>query len=174
MAKVTSLKEKLSLSANALKLIAIIAMTIDHLAWMGIEDYAQALTPVQIVLHCIGRLTAPIMFFFVAEGYHYTHDFWKYLTRMAVLAVVSHFAFCYFAHQSFNPLTNELFNATSIIWPLLWGLIFLKVWYEEKMNIRLKMLITVTGCILTLTSDWSFAAPLAILMIGYSRGNFHK
>lgn len=174
MTNVSSLKERISLSGNALKLIAIIAMTVDHLAWMGIEDYAQALTPAQIILHCIGRLTAPIMFFFVAEGYHHTRDYWKYLVRMTALALVSHFAFCYFAHQSFNPFGNELFNATSIIWPLMWGLIFLKVWYEEKMNISLKILITVVGCILTVTSDWSCAAPLAILMVGCNRGNFHK
>ena len=63
---------KLGLSGNALKVIAIIAMTIDHLAWVGIETYEQAETPMQIGLHCIGRLTAPMMIFFVAEGYHHT------------------------------------------------------------------------------------------------------
>ena len=30
------------LSGNALKVIAIVAMTIDHLAWVGIETYEQA------------------------------------------------------------------------------------------------------------------------------------
>ena len=174
MTMISSLKEKTSLSGTALKVIAIIAMTIDHLAWMGIVEYSQAETPVQIILHCIGRLTAPIMFFFVAEGYHHTRDYRKYLTRMAVLAAVSHFAFCYFAYQSFNPLVNELFNATSIAWPLMWGLIFLKVWDAEKPGLWLKILITVAGCVLTVTSDWSCAAPLAILMIGRNRGKFHK
>ena len=33
------------LSGNALKVIAIVAMTIDHLAWVGIETYEQAETP---------------------------------------------------------------------------------------------------------------------------------
>ena len=37
-----------------------------------------------------------------------------------MLAVVSHFAFCYFNMSGFNPLDNLLFNATSIAWPLLW------------------------------------------------------
>ena len=168
------MKEKLSLNGNALKVIAIIAMTIDHLAWMGIEDYSQAETPIQIVLHCIGRLTAPIIFFLVAEGYHHTRNYWKYLSRMAMLAIVSHFAFCYFAHQSFNPAQNELFVTTSIIWPLMWGLIFLKVWDDERMDKWLKILITIAGSVLTVTSDWSCAAPLAILMIGRNHGNFYK
>lgn len=162
------------LSGNALKVIAIIAMTIDHLAWVGIETYQQAETPMQIGLHCIGRLTAPMMIFFVAEGYYHTHDFRRYLRRLLMLAVVSHFAFCYFNMSGFNPLDNLLFNATSIAWPLLWGLILLKVWDMPQLVHWHKVAITLLACALTFTSDWSCAAPLAILMIGRSRGNFCK
>ena len=173
----------LELSGNALKVIAIIAMTIDHLAWVGIETYEQAETPLQISLHIIGRLTAPMMIFFVAEGYYHTHDFRRYLRRLMILAVVSHFAFCYFNMSGFNPFDNLLFNATSIAWPLMWGLILLKVWDIERLQIgksamRLavwhKVAITLVACLLTFTSDWSCAAPLAILVVGRSRGNFHK
>lgn len=39
---VQTVKERFRLSGNALKVIAIIAMTIDHIAWMGIEEYSQA------------------------------------------------------------------------------------------------------------------------------------
>lgn len=162
------------LSGNALKVIAIIAMTIDHIAWMGIDTYSQAETPLQICLHIIGRLTAPIMFFFVSEGYHHTHDFRKYLSRMALLALISHFAFCFFSQPSFNPFKNQIFNATSIAWPLMWGLIFLKVWDMENLYIWLKVLITLGGCLVTATSDWSCAAPLAILFVGRNYGNFYK
>jgi hypothetical protein len=114
------------------------------------------------------------MIFFVAEGYHHTHNFSRYLQRLLLLAIASHFAFCYFNMSSFNPFNNLIFNATSIAWPLLWGLIFLKVWDTEKMSLWMKITITLIGCLLTATSDWSCAAPLAILMIGRSRGNFHK
>ena len=162
------------LSGNALKVIAIVAMTIDHLAWMGIETYEQAETPLQIFLHCIGRLTAPMMIFFVAEGYYHTHNYNLYLRRLLMLAVVSHFAFCYFNMSGFNPLNNLLFNATSIAWPLMWGLILLRVWDMPQLTRWLKVIVTVVACGLTFTSDWSCAAPLAILMVGRSRGNFHK
>ena len=118
------------LSGNALKVIAIVTMTIDHLAWVGIETYEQAETPTQIFLHCIGR--------------------------------------------GFNPLGNLLFNATSIAWPLLWGLILLKVWDMERLARWQKVGVTLVVCMLTCTSDWSCAAPLAILMIGRNRGCFHK
>ena len=166
--------KRFGLSGNALKVIAIIAMTIDHVAWMGIKTYAQAEVPLQIFLHCIGRLTAPIMFFFVAEGYYYTRSFRKYVGRMALLTVAGHFAFCYYTQQSFNPLENQMFTATSIAWPLMWGLLLLKAWDMEKWSVWLKVLITLAACALTFTSDWSCAAPLAILLMGRSRGNFCK
>mgnify|MGYP002853085612 CR=1 FL=1 len=162
------------LSGNALKVIAIVAMTIDHLAWMGIETYEQAETPEQVLLHCIGRLTAPIMIFFVAEGYYHTHNYRSYLRRLFMFAVVSHFAFCYFNMSTFNPLENLLFNATSIGWPLMWGLILLRVWDMQRLALWHKVAVTVVACLLTFTSDWSCAAPLAILMVGRSRGNFYK
>lgn len=171
--RIAQMKTK-GLSGNALKVIAILAMTIDHLAWVGIETYEQAETPLQIGLHCIGRLTAPMMLFFVAEGYHHTHDFRHYLRRLLTLAVVSHFAFCYFNMSGFNPLKNLLFNATSIAWPLAWGLILLRVWDSPQLARWQQVAVTLLGCALTLTSDWSCAAPLAILMMGRNHGHFHK
>ena len=79
------------LNSNQLKLIAIIAMTIDHLTWVIWPGY-QTGWP-QLALHCVGRITAPIMWFFIAEGYHYTHSFKKYALRLLLFAVISHFAY---------------------------------------------------------------------------------
>lgn len=76
--------------------------------------------------------------------------------------------------SGFNPLKNTVFNATSIAWPLMWGLILLKVWDMEKLAAWQKIGITLVGCLVTCTSDWSCAAPLAILMIGRNRGTFHR
>ena len=147
-------------------------MTIDHAAWLGYDYYPQDLG--HALLHCVGRLTAPIMIFFVADGYHYTHDFRRYAGRMAVLAVVSHFAFCFFNGSDFNPFTNLIFNATSVIWPLLGGLLLLKTWDTGTLKNYQKYLITILICSLTFTSNWSLTAPLAILMVGRNRDDFHK
>ena len=51
------------LNSNHLKLIAIIAMTIDHIADLIYPGMPNNIIP--IILHIIGRLTAPIMFFFI-------------------------------------------------------------------------------------------------------------
>lgn len=64
--------KKGGLNSNQIKLIAIIAMTIDHLVWT-IFPGTQHIWYVY-ALHIIGGLTAPIMWFFIAEGCYYTHD----------------------------------------------------------------------------------------------------
>lgn len=64
------LKFRKKLNSNHIKLIAIIAMTIDHLTWVLFPGLQRAWYVV--ALHVIGRLTAPIMWFFIAEGSHYT------------------------------------------------------------------------------------------------------
>ena len=75
------------LNSNHLKIIAIIAMTIDHLADLLYPNMQNNIVP--IILHVIGRLTAPIMFFFICEGYHYTKNLKKYITRFMASANLS-------------------------------------------------------------------------------------
>ena len=67
---------KKTLNSNCIKMIAIIAMTIDHIAWLLFPGYSRDIMP--IVMHIIGRITCPIMCYFIAEGYYYTKDITKY------------------------------------------------------------------------------------------------
>ena len=79
------------LDGNQLKIIAMVAMTIDHLVAVIFPNYP---TDWWIIgLHMIGRLAAPIFWFFIAEGYFYTRDWKKYALRLLGFAVVGHFAY---------------------------------------------------------------------------------
>lgn len=60
------------LNANHLKLIAILAMTIDHIADLVFPGFPPQVLP--FILHMIGRITAPVMWFFVCEGFYYTRN----------------------------------------------------------------------------------------------------
>ena len=84
---------KKTLDSNAIKLVAIAAMTVDHVAWWLFPGYPRAVLP--LAMHIIGRLTCPIMCYFVAEGYHHTRDIRKYTARMFLFAVISHFAYVF-------------------------------------------------------------------------------
>ena len=73
------------LNSNQIKLIAIIAMTIDHVTWLLFPGFQQ--TWWVYGLHIIGRLTAPIMWFFIAEGFYYTSNVKKYILRLFIFAI---------------------------------------------------------------------------------------
>lgn len=163
---------KKGLNANQIKLIAIVAMTLDHLAWTLFPGYN---TEWFVVLfHIIGRLTAPIMWFFIAEGYHYTHDIKKYATRLFLLAGISHFAYNFCFGIPFIPFQTTVFNQTGVVWSLAWGLVLLYIHDQKPWKPWLKSLITMAVCLITFPSDWSCIATMAILYIGLHRGNFKK
>ncbi len=68
------------LTGNQLKILAMIAMTCDH---VGLQLFPQA-----PVLRILGRLALPIYAYMIAEGCRHTRDRKKYLLRLAGLALV--------------------------------------------------------------------------------------
>lgn len=168
-----------TLTANTIKLIAIIAMTIDHIAWAVFPGYPTA--PLPMIMHIIGRITCPIMCYFIAEGYHYTKDIKKYTARLFIFAGISHFAYVFASMsfvdwRSFIPFYfGSVFNQTSVMWSLAWGLVMLRVVNSE--NIKrgwVKTLLVLLICIITFPSDWSCIAALCVLAFGTNRGDFKK
>lgn len=169
---------KKTLNSNAIKIIAILAMTIDHIAWMLFPGYPNEIIP--LILHIIGRLTCPIMCYFIAEGYHYTKDINKYTGRLFIFAFISHFAYIfasanYVDWKSFIPFYyGDILNQTSVMWSLAWGLVMLRVANNEKIKQNLKPVLVVLICLISFPSDWSCIASLCILAFGTNRGNFKK
>lgn len=166
------------LNSNQLKLIAIIAMTVDHIAWAMFDGYPSALLP--LVMHIIGRLTCPIMCYFIAEGYHYTRNINKYTFRLFAFAFVSHFAYIFASNdfvdfKSFIPFYyGNFLNQTSVMWSLAWGLVMLRIADSKRIKSIYKVLLVILICIITLPSDWSCIAALCIMAIGTNRGDFRK
>lgn len=68
------------LSGNQLKIIALIAMTCDHVGLQLLPQFG--------FLRIIGRLALPIYAFMIAEGCFYTRDRKKYLIRLLAMAAV--------------------------------------------------------------------------------------
>lgn len=166
------------LDSNQLKLIAIIAMTVDHIAWAMFDGYPSALLP--LLMHIIGRLTCPIMCYFIAEGYHYTRNINKYTFRLFAFAFVSHFAYIFASNdfvdfKSFIPFYyGNFLNQTSVMWSLAWGLVMLRIADSKRIKSMYKVLLVILICIITLPSDWSCIAALCIMAIGTNRGDFRK
>lgn len=160
------------LNSNHLKLIAIIAMTIDHLTWAFFPG-CQKVWYV-FLLHIIGRLTAPIMWYFIVEGYHHTHSVEKYIIRLFVFAIISHFAYCFAFGISLIPLKDGIFNATSVMWSLAWAVVLLVIGDNKKIPELLKYIFMFLILAITFPSDWSCIAVLAIFTMNQHRGEFKK
>lgn len=166
------------LNSNELKLVAIIAMTVDHIAWAMFEGYPTA--PLPIFMHIIGRLTCPIMCYFIAEGYHHTKNINKYTFRLFAFAFISHFAYIFASNafvdfKSFIPFYyGDFLNQTSVMWSLAWGLVMLRIADSKKIKLTCKVLLVILICIITLSSDWSCIASLCIMAIGTNRDNLKK
>ncbi len=161
-----------SLNGNQLKIIAMLAMTIDHLVSVVYPNY-----PTDwwiILLHIVGRIAAPVFWFFIAEGYYHTRDLKKYALRLLAFAVISHFAYNFAFGIPFVPFKTSVFNQTSVIWSLFWGLMALAICSSPRWKQWQKTMMIVVIMFVSFCSDWSCIAVLAIMSIGENRGNFKK
>lgn len=164
------------LDSNAIKLLAILAMTVDHIAWAVFPGYPREWLP--LAMHLVGRLTCPIMCYFIAEGFHHTRDVRKYTARLFVFAVISHFCYIYASAdfidwRSFIPFYyGAVLNQTSVMWSLAWGLVMLRVVNSKKLPHGTQVLLILLICAVSFPSDWSCIAALCILAFGTNRGDF--
>ena len=164
---------KKTLNGDQLKLIAILAMTVDHVTDLIYPGFPAV--PAAILLHIIGRLTAPIMWFFISEGFHYTHDIKKYLLRLGGFAVISHFAYCFAFGIDPVPFRSGIFNQTSVMYPLFVGALVL--WLQNS-GVRMREWQRTAAVFLLIWSafpgDWSCIAVLSVVGMYRNRGNLKK
>ena len=100
---------RFSLTGNQLKLIALIAMTCDH---VGLQ-----LLPQFPILRIIGRIAFPIFAWMIAEGCQYTHNRKKYLLAMWGLAATCQLVYLF--------AMGSLYMSVLVSFGLAIGLIYL-------------------------------------------------
>ena len=149
-------------------------MTIDHLAWVFFPGYST--NGVALLMHVIGRLTAPIMIFFIVEGYFQTRNIKKYIRRMFIFAIISHFAYALMFGKNFIPFQNTVFDQTSVMWTFALGLTALAISKSENPKLKQwhKTALVWICMIAAFPADWSTPAAVSILYMGQNRGNFKR
>lgn len=80
------------LSANALKIIACVAMAIDHMGYM--------IFPSQKIFRIIGRIAYPIFAYFLAKGCYYTKNRLKRFLTLFIFAVVCQTGYYLFTKET--------------------------------------------------------------------------
>lgn len=146
------------LSRAQLKTIAVIAMVCDHLAWGFLDFY----TLEAQVMHVIGRLTIPIMCFFIAEGYRKTSDLKKYIGRMTIFWIITIVPFYIFFHEEYVYRQN-------IILDLLLGLLAITVLERRFERWKKGMLMAGLVLISVTIGGWPVMPMLYILIFYYKK-----
>lgn len=163
------------LSANAVKYYAIFAMLIDHIAWLFVDTNSV----LGCIMHLIGRTTAPIMTYFIVEGFHYTRNVNKYLARLAIFAAASWIPFLFMEYGTFSPFMSVdggvYFNpAQGVIYTFFMTLLALKTVHSENLAKAVKVIIVIGLCLVSEIGDWFFFPIVWALMFDKFRGNFKK
>lgn len=169
-----AVRENKPLSATALKYIAIAAMLIDHIAWCFVDTYSV----LGQIMHVIGRLTAPIMCYFIAEGYYYTRNVKKYLLRLGLFALISWAPFT-FMEWGILPIgvydgRFGIYPQQGVIYTFFLGLLALVVIHSEKLKKPIKALFLALIFLLSFWGDWIFYAVVWIMIFDRYRGDFKK
>ncbi len=141
-------KLRTNLDTNLLKLIAILAMTLDHVGSVFFPEYP--------VFRWIGRIAFPIFCYCMTVGLLYTHDIKKYLTRLAVFAVISQpFHVLAFHPQDFleNIAVLNIFFTLFVSLLALWG-------FKEK-----KWLVFAAATLFTMFVNVDYSVTGILLML---------
>ena len=142
-----------NLTSFQLKLIAIIAMTINHIGYIFSNEFNNPIWEFSYLF--IGYLTFPIMAFFLIEGFYLTKNYYKYLSRIISFWIISIIPFALTLDNGKFNLFNNIFFVLSL------GLIMIPL-LEKHKDVVLKFLIAFAFTFLTaiLNSDWGlFGIP---------------
>lgn len=148
------LKQSYSIDAFGLKMIAIVAMTIDH---VGVLLY-----PDTLWLRVIGRLAMPILAFLAVEGYHNTSNLKRYLFRLLIFALIA------------QPIYRLAFpHGLNVLFDLLAGLCL--IWLVDRIRLPwvtylLIVMVSIFGIAIEL--DWWHLGLLLIFIFHKTRGRF--
>ena len=143
--------------------IAICAMVCDHIAW----GFVEFMSPLGQVMHIIGRLTIPIMCFFVAEGFRHTASVKGYMKRMMLFWVVAILPFYLFFHDIYEYRQN-------IILDLMLGLFLLAVLENKRFRLWQKVLLTVCLFAISITVGGWIIMPMLYIFVFYYVRDFKK
>lgn len=150
------------LNRDAIKYIAMLTMLLNHIAHVFLD----AGTVLCSVFTAAGYFTAPVMVYFMVEGYGYTRSKKKYFLRLLLFAALSQFPY-YFA---FSP-----FGMTSLNMIVTLCLCFGVIWVTKNVqNKPLRACAVVLLVFASLFCDWGLLAPVYTLLFLWAEGSRKK
>ena len=142
------------MNRQQIKLLAITAMTIDHIALIFVPSGSI----LYYVMRLIGRLTAPLMAFMLTEGYRYTRSRSRYLLRLVIFALISQLFYFRLAFGRAPESVLEYCTHWNVMMSLAIGLLIMML-FDSR--IQSCTSIVLLGCLISLAHfcDWSYLIP---------------
>lgn len=195
--RVGAIKKQFGITGSTMKMIAIIAMLIDHIGgavlWRYLILLSQGITPqsghyigigidydrlvtIYHIMRSIGRIAFPLFCFLLIEGFEHTKNVKKYAIRLGIFAVISEIPFDLAFHGKVLEFTYQ-----NVFFTLLIGL--LTIWIlriiEQKENLtswvriiaNLTALFAGMGAATFLRSDYSYIGVASIVILYILRNN---
>lgn len=128
-----------SINRNQLKLICMIAMTINHLGFVFRHEWTNIYW--RWFYLTIGWIVFPILIQLLMEGYEKTSSIQKYKSRVFIAYLVAIIPY------------QWMFPNAPINGNVMWGL-YIALWYLQYYQ-RYPIASFVLGCVLSYTTDWS-------------------
>ena len=149
------------MNSNIIKLLCMVFMTMDHYAYM----FLGFRSPQYQIFRFFGRMVAPVMCYFLAEGYVRSSSFRKYLTRMLIYAFIAYVPYILMSNPRyligqgrFDWLELNMLFTQAICLVMLKGIDYVNEHHDG--DILLRNLVIAAAVLMTHFSDWNYFAPL--------------
>lgn len=117
-----AMDRKWGFSSYSLKILALFLMTLDHIYYY----LGGGIVSVPHVFTLLGRISAPLFLFAMAEGFSHTHSKMAYLKRMYIAAVLmsvgNSLVNSYLPHPNGAMIINGMFATFFLIGLYIWGI----------------------------------------------------
>ena len=162
------MKGKIKLNRVQIKCIAIAAMLLDHLAaFLLTPEKYPALIVLYIIMRIIGRIAAPVMFYFLVEGYEHTSSRKNYALRLLSFAILSQIPY------SLVRFGKASAGDQNVIFTLLISFLMLEVTDRIKSQV-IKGLAVALFMLISVFADWGLLGPLMVWIFYMNRGDKTK
>ncbi len=125
------------MTSFVLKLIAIVMMVVDHVAYFALRiGWTTTADPLYQAMRVLGRITMPLFAFLLVQGFLHTRNRKRYLLRVAVLAVLSQPVFTTLFYGRFDLVSTltewSILASFTFSLLLLWLLEHTKECYQQR------------------------------------------
>lgn len=147
------------LNRDTIKYLAMLTMLLNHISHIFLETG----TFLASLFEDVGYFTAPVMCWFLVEGYQYTRSKRNYALRLLLFAVLSEFPFCLVLSYE----DGIQFVGLNMMFTLFFC--FLILLAEEKIKKPFwRILVQILLVLATMICDWPIMAALYTIMFSYS------